>query len=697
MNPKKLLFLATACMPLFLCSVSAQSHRGNFQKGDYGYLFCHMNDHGRAWTAYALSRDGIHYHDLLNGDSIFSDHQVAQIEGATRDAFICRKHDGNGYLMVTTDMNVGRFKDLKKKAEWDNYGINLLRSDDLIHWESKTFDYRNGLSIFCNPESKSVYKDWSTINRVWAPQIMWDGDYVWPDGRKGGYFVYYSMWNRDEEKYDRMYYSYADESFTQLTQPKLLFDWGYATIDADINWVEADQQWHMMIKKEGGKPGLFTATAKELVGPWGEPVEDDYVNFEGKKRCEGVSAFQLAGKDEWTIGYIEYSSRPRNYRMCTADKFMRNFKNPHNIEGVNAPQHGSFLRITKEEYDRLQAWSDGYELAKMKPNQKNPVIPGLYADPEVLYSEKDGKYYLYPTTDGEENWDNHDFRCYSSADLKDWKYEGVILDLQTDCRWAHRKAWAPCIIERKVTPAVKKKLLGKKAYKGKKDECYMYFYYFVGDGKIGVAISDSPAGPFKDALGKPLATKDMEVMKHGGATIDPDVFQDPKTGKYYLYWGNGTIICAELADDMVSFKGEPTVVLSRRDKGRYNYNEGAYVFYRNGLYYFTWSENDTRSKNYRVRYAISDSPTALVRNGQPVMAAEKSIVLQRDDSNQIFGTGHHAILQKPGSDEWYIVYHRFQRPRATKLDWSAGYNREVCIDPLTFDAEGRIIPVKPSL
>ena len=678
---KRLLVLSL--LAALLVPVSAQPRKGNYQKGDYGYLYCHMNDRSRAWTSYALSRDGFHYHDLLNGDSIFSDYEHARIEGATRDAFICRKHDGSGYLMVCTDMNVGRFKDLKKQAEWDNYGIDLLVSDDLIHWQSKTFDYRQGTGIFCNPDAESVYNDWSTINRVWAPQIMWDADYAWPDGRRGGYFIYYSMWNRGEEKYDRMYYSYADESFTQLTQPKLLFDWGYDTIDADINWLDSDQRWHMMIKKEGGKPGLFTATAPELAGPWSEPVEDDYVNFEGKKKCEGVSAFQLAGHDDWVIGYIEYSSRPRNYRLCTADKYMRNFRNPKNIEGVNRPQHGSFLRITKEEYDRLQAWSDGYELATLQPNVNNPVISGLFADPEVLYSERDGKYYLYPTTDGEENWANHDFRCYSSTDLKTWKDEGVIFDLTTDCQWAHQKAWAPCIIERKMG-------------KGKKAKC-QYFYYFVGEGQIGVAVADNPTGPFKDAIGKPLCTKDMPVMKNGGATIDPDVFQDPKTGKYYLYWGNGTIVCAELNDNMTSFQGDPVVVLPRKEKTRYNYNEGTYVFYRNGLYYFTWSENDTRSKNYRIRYAISDSPTALVRNGEPVKGAEKTIVLQRDDDKQIFGTGHHAILQKPGTDEWYIVYHRFQRPRGAKLDWSAGYNREVCIDPLTFDGEGRINPVKPSL
>ena len=353
---KKLFLLALLTM---LCSsTNAQSQKGNLQKGDYGYLYCHMNDRGRAWTAYALSRDGFHYHDLLKGDSVFSDAEVARIEGATRDAYICRKHDGTGYLMVCTDMNIEATKRLGKLETWDNYGIDLLTSDDLIHWKSVTLDYRKGKAIFSDPQSESVYQNWSTINRVWAPQIVWDADYVWPDGKKGGYMVYYSMWNRAEEAYDRMYYSYADESFTILTQPRLLFDWGYATIDADINWVAADQQWHMMIKKEGGKPGLFTATAPALTGPWSEPVEDDYVDFEGNKKCEGVSAFQLAGDSTWVIGYIEYSSKPKNYRLCLADQYMRNFHSPRNIEGVDRPQHGSFLRLTKEEYERLQQWSD---------------------------------------------------------------------------------------------------------------------------------------------------------------------------------------------------------------------------------------------------------------------------------------------------------------------------------------------------
>lgn len=332
-------------------------HPGNYQTGDYGYLYCHMSGNGE-WTAYALSRDGIHFHDLIDGNPVMDVKEHARIERGQRDAYICRRHDGKGYLMVTTDMRVSSFRELGKASEWENYGIDLLVSDDMIHWESVTFDFRKGSSIFSNPDSKDVYDDWSTINRVWAPQIIWDENYVWADGKKGGYMIYFSMLNRAEEKYDRMYYSYADETFTQLTKPQLLFDWGYATIDADINYVPADNSFHMMIKKEGGTPGIFTTKSETLLGPWPEPVADDYVDFEGNKKCEGASAFQLIGDSTWCVAYIEYSSWPRNYRICKADQYIRNFHSPQNIQGVSAPQHGSFMRLTKEEYERLQTWSD---------------------------------------------------------------------------------------------------------------------------------------------------------------------------------------------------------------------------------------------------------------------------------------------------------------------------------------------------
>ena len=175
--------------------------------------------------------------------------------------------------------------------------------------------------------------------------------------------IYYSMLNRAEEKYDRMYYSYANKDFTKITTPKLLFDWGYATIDADINLLD-DGLYHMLIKKEGGKPGIYTATSKYLTHGWGEPVEDDYVSFEGRKNCEGSSAFQLIGDKTWRVAYIQYSDHPKHYRICKADENLRNFHDPVDIKGVTGPQHGSFMRITKKEYNKLLKFDAEYKKNK---------------------------------------------------------------------------------------------------------------------------------------------------------------------------------------------------------------------------------------------------------------------------------------------------------------------------------------------
>lgn len=321
----------------------------NVQKGDY-YLYCHMAGNGE-WTSYAISEDGLHYKDLLGGNPVYNTAELSPIEGGARDAYICRRSDSaNGYLMVTTDMSN------RTSHTWFNHGIDLLKSDDLINWTSVAFDFNKGSEIFCDPESPDVYKDWTGVKRVWAPQIFWDPSYEWKDGTKGGYLIYYSLWNPDEEEYDRMYYSYADHSFTKLTKPRLLFDWGYATIDADINYLESDGLYHMLIKKEGGHPGIFHATAKNLLGPWSQPDENDYVSFEGNKKCEGSSAFQIEGEKGWRVAYIEYSSRPKHYRICKADEHLSNFSSPRDIEGVANPQHGSFMRITKSEYNRLARW-----------------------------------------------------------------------------------------------------------------------------------------------------------------------------------------------------------------------------------------------------------------------------------------------------------------------------------------------------
>ena len=76
---------------------------------------------------------------------------------------------------------------------------------------------------------------------------------------------------------------------------------------------------------------------------------------------------------------------------------------------------------------------------------------------------------------------------------------------------------------------------------------------------------------------------------------------------------------------------------------------------------------------------------------------EEQVILQQDPSLQIFGTGHHSVLNVPGTDQWYMVYHRFTRPEGIKMGLSGGYNRETCIDPMYFRPDGTIVPVVPTL
>jgi beta-xylosidase len=297
----------------------------------------------------------------------------------------------------------------------------------------------------------------------------------------------------------------------------------------------------------------------------------------------------------------------------------------------------------------------------------NPAVAGLYADADIFYSEKTGKFYMYPTSDGFRDWLGTYFKAFSSSDLVNWRDEGVILDLSKDVTWAKSRAWAPCIAEKKI------------------DGQYKYFFYYCAEQKIGVAVSDNPTGPFVD-IGQPLIDKRPDGFSKKGQVIDPDVFKDPQSGKYYLYWGNGYMAGAELNDDMISLKTETIKELTPESP----YTEGTHVFYRNGSYYFTWSQNDTRDPDYRVRYGTAKSPL------EKISIPENNLVIVKDETIGIYGTGHNSTIQVPGKDEWYLVYHRFNYPKGINMGREAGYNRETCIDKMEFNPDGTIKPVKPT-
>lgn len=288
----------------------------------------------------------------------------------------------------------------------------------------------------------------------------------------------------------------------------------------------------------------------------------------------------------------------------------------------------------------------------------NPVLKGYYADPDIACFEN--KFYIYPTTDGGKEWDASSFKVFSSEDMIDWEEEGILLDL-ADVPWSEgKRAWAPAI--------------------GRKNG--VYYYYYSGNGNIGVAFSDSPVGPFKDK-GSPLVAKG----KFHGQMIDPDVFIDDD-GQAYLYWGNTRMYAAKLSEDMLELEGEVMDITPQ------HFCEASCIIKRKGIYYFTWSDHDTRSPEYNVHYGTGTSPMQKPEGDTVILSRYNT------DDKRIKCTGHHSILNVPDTDEWYICYHRFNIERFGDVeDFSteAGNHREVCIDKLEFDEDGNILPVKATL
>lgn len=312
---------------------------------------------------------------------------------------------------------------------------------------------------------------------------------------------------------------------------------------------------------------------------------------------------------------------------------------------------------------------------------ENPIVAGWYADPEIrVFGDR---YWIYPTysdhgetPDVSQHFNEQQkklreqktvrpsyhfqtfFNVFSSPDLVHWTKHPHALDVE-NISWAAYAVWAPSAIE--------------------KDGRY-YLFFGANDiqsndqlGGIGVAVSDRPEGPFKDAIGKPL----INAFHNGAQPIDQFVFRDDD-GQHYLYYG-GWKHCnvVRLGDDLTS-------ILPFADGTTYKeitppgYVEGSFMVKRKGVYYLMWSEGGWTGPDYSVAYAMGPSPTG------PFKPMGK--ILQQD-FRIARGAGHHSVVNVPGTDDWYIAYHR--RP----LDQTSGERRQLAIDRMTFNADGTIAPV----
>ncbi|GIJ46042.1 hypothetical protein Val02_29280 [Virgisporangium aliadipatigenens] len=285
----------------------------------------------------------------------------------------------------------------------------------------------------------------------------------------------------------------------------------------------------------------------------------------------------------------------------------------------------------------------------------NPIVDGWYADPDsVIYN---GTYWVYPTSS--KPYDQQTYLdAFSSTDLVNWTRHPNVLTT-ADISWATRALWAPAPVARN----------------GK-----YYLYFGANDiqsdsqlGGIGVAVADRPEGPYRDAIGRPLIGR----FVNGAQPIDQDVFIDDD-GQAYMYyggWGHANVV--RLNADMTSL-GTFADGSQFKEITPANYTEGSQMFKRNGKYYFMWSEDGWTGPNYAVAYAISDSPTGPFTRIGRVLAQDPAVAK---------GSGHNSVINVPGTDIWYIVYHR--RP----LSLNGANDRMVAYDRMTFNADGTIKPV----
>lgn len=312
---------------------------------------------------------------------------------------------------------------------------------------------------------------------------------------------------------------------------------------------------------------------------------------------------------------------------------------------------------------------------------QNPLVSSNFnADPTARVF--DGRMYVYPshdippvkTPEQRPDWFcMGDYHVYSSSNLTDWTDHGVILD-QKDVPWGDPKAysmWAPDCV------------------KGKDGRYYFFFPDApkAVDGEkrrgfgVGVAISNTPYGPFK---AEPQPIK-------GIFGIDPCVLlptpKDGKERKPVIFWGGGGLVQAQLKDNLLELDGEP----QRIDNLPEGFKEGPFAFERNGKFYLTYPWVRGKKSEKKADGTVWENPTealAYAMSDSPMGPWEyKGIIMEESPTG--CWTNHHSIVEFNG--QWYIFYHH--NDYSPKFD----KNRSMCCDSLTFNPDGTIQLVKPTL
>lgn len=293
----------------------------------------------------------------------------------------------------------------------------------------------------------------------------------------------------------------------------------------------------------------------------------------------------------------------------------------------------------------------------------NPLGVAQIGDPFVLLSD-DGYFYMYATSGG------GGFTGWRSQDMVNWTRLGVVF-APGNFHWGRGDFWAPEVV----------------FHNGRYYMVYSARWRENGSLRVGIAVSDSPSGPFVDALDAPL-------FDFGWAAIDGHIFFDDD-GKIYLYFSrdcsenvvNGIneshIYVVQMADDLLSIIGEP-IMLTRptqswEARGSWRWNEGPWMIKHEGIYYLMYSANYFASREYSLGYATSDSPLG------PFVKSENNPILHSPPGwTHVSGPGHHSVVRSRDGREMFAVYHTHTFPN------NPSGNRQMQIDRMGFREDGSI-------
>lgn len=292
---------------------------------------------------------------------------------------------------------------------------------------------------------------------------------------------------------------------------------------------------------------------------------------------------------------------------------------------------------------------------------ENPVWDGYLADPQVIKTR--GGYYAYGT--GAEHG-GRQFPVLHSQDFAHWTFVGNALETIAD---PNIKAyWAPEVAEKDGR----------------------FYLYYAGEYKLRVSVADHPAGPFKDT-GKLLFPDEP-------FSIDGHPYQDPRTGKWYLFFAKdfldqrvGTALAvAPLADDMTSITGPVRTVLRAvadwqiYERHRTMYGqvfdawhtvEGPSVVFHDNRYYCFYSGGNWQTPGYGVGFAVADDVM-----GPYVDAANLGgATVLKSIPGKLIGPGHNSVILGPDEQTHFIVYHSWNAARS---------KRQMCLDPIDWTPEG---------